>query len=308
MFSHNRGETEMRHRDQMDQNNDTSTGAGVHDGVATLTDLMSPDRPRAGKHRAPVAIPTQKLPTHDTDATGTAAEASGSAADASRRAGAHRAPVSVSEPAIATVIELPTQARQPVTQPSGEPADQPVEQSVFQPLPKPLPQSIARSAQPAEPVEIPQTAEWRASHFPRVFTGGLLGTSIAGTTALAIRYAQNRTSDDFVSLVIGLAVVVILWALMIASTPQVVTIKGSVLTVRNTGGENSFDLADGLQEVDVVGNPRTSHWAVLLHRPNSTSVVLRRHDVVAAELDPIVRHYRMVAERRFAERNARFSL
>jgi hypothetical protein len=298
----------MRHRDQMDETSETSTGAGLHDTVATLTELMSADRPQAGKHRAPVAIPAQKLPTHDTDATSAGSDLSGPAADAAarRRPGAHRAPVRPARSTIATVTELPTQARQLVTQPRQQPVDQPL----FPPPPKPLARPVRQAAaQPtAEPVAIPQTAEWRASHFPRVFTGGLLGTAIAGTTALAIRYAQNRTSDDFVSLVIGLAVVVVLWALLIASTPQVVSIKGSVLTVRNSGGETSFDLADGLQEVDVVGNPRTSHWAVLLHRPNSTSVVLRRHDVVASELDPIVRHYRTVAERRFAERNARFSL
>jgi hypothetical protein len=296
----------MRHREHMGETSETSTGAGVHDTVVTLTELMSADRPQAGKHRLPVAIPAQKLPTHDTDAASSQSGLSGPPADAParRRPGAHRAPVRPARSTIATVTELPTQARQLVTQPRQQPVDQPV----FPP--KPLAQPVRHAAaQPTgEPVAIPQTAEWRASHFPRVFTGGLLGTAIAGTTALAIRYAQNRTSDDFVSLVIGLAVVVVLWALLIASTPQVVSIEGSVLTVRNSGGETSFDLADGLQEVDVVGNPRTSHWAVLLHRPNSTSVVLRRHDVVASELDPIVRHYRTVAERRFAERNARFSL
>ena len=154
---------------------------------------------------------------------------------------------------------------------------------------------------------IPTTALWRASHIPRVLVGTLLALATVGTSGLGVRYAQSRGSDDFVSLTIGLGVVVILWAVLIASTPQVVRLDGSVLTVRNSGGVDSFDLADGLQNVEVVGDPRTSHWAVLLHRPNSTTVVLRRHDVKASEVDPIVRHFRAVANRRGTDRNARFS-
>ena len=104
-----------------------------------------------------------------------------------------------------------------------------------------------------------------------------------------------------------MVVVVVLWAMLIASTPQEVTLKGSVLTVHNSGGYERFDLADGLQPVDLVGDPRSSKWAVLLHRADRSSVVLRRHDVVATELDPIVRHYRSVADQRFNERSARFT-
>jgi hypothetical protein len=288
MFSHNGGKTEMRHREQTDEiSSEASTGAGVHDTVATLTELMSADRRQAGRHRAPVAIPTQKLPTHDTDADSTRSELSASAPDAPsrRRPGAHRAPVRPTPSTIATVTELPTQARQVVAQPVRQAAAQPT----------------------AEPV-IPHTAEWRASHFPRVFIGGLLGTAIAGTTALAIRYAQSQTLEDFIPLAVGLAVVVLLWGILIASTPQIVRLKGSWLSVHNTLGSARFDLADGLQEADIVGTPESSHWALLLHRPNSASLVLTHKDVVPAELDPIVRHYRTVAERRFAERNARFSL
>lgn len=169
-----------------------------------------------------------------------------------------------------------------------------------------------RSVTPIEPVAdvapaVPETALWRASHLPRVFVGTLLALAAVGTSGLGVRYTQSRGSDDFVSLVIGLAVVVVLWAVLIASTPQVVRLQGSVLTVHNSGGTERFDLADRLQDVEVVGDPKTSHWAVLLHRPNNTTVVLRRHDVNASELDPIVRHFRTVAHRRGAERDARFS-
>ncbi len=154
---------------------------------------------------------------------------------------------------------------------------------------------------------IPDQAQWRASHLPRVFAGTLLALAVAGTAGLGVRYVQTRGSDDFISLAIGLGVIVVLWAVLIASTPQVVKLDGSVLSVSNTSGAETFDLADALQAVDVVGDPRTSHWAVLLHRPNSTTVVLRRHDVDAFEVDTIVRHFRSVANRRFSDRESRFN-
>lgn len=155
--------------------------------------------------------------------------------------------------------------------------------------------------------EIPETARWRASNGPRVFAGGLLVAACLGATALAFRFEASRNADDFVSLAIGCGIVVALWAIMIASAPQAVTLRGSLLTLHHRGGYERFDLADGLQPVDLVGDPRSSQWALLLHRPDCSSVVLRRRDVDAVALDPIVRHYRDIAEHRNAEREARFS-
>jgi hypothetical protein len=147
---------------------------------------------------------------------------------------------------------------------------------------------------------IPDTARWTASHLPRVFTGALLALSVVGSWVLGVRFEESRLPQDFVSLFIGVGVVVVLWALLIATTPQEITLKGSVLTIHNSSGRESFDLADGLQPIDIVGTPRQRKWAVLLHRADQTSVVLRRHDINAVEFDPIVRHYREIVGRRFA--------
>ena len=163
------------------------------------------------------------------------------------------------------------------------------------------------SAAPEPTTHIPATAQWRASHAPRVFAAALLLLAVGGTSALGLRYADTRSPDDLLSVVLGIAVVVGLWALLIASTPQVVSLRGSVLTIRNSSGTERFDLADGLQPVDMIGQPRSSGWALLLHRSNNTSVVLRRRDVDAVTLDPIVRHYRAMAEQRFTTRQVRFS-
>ena len=154
---------------------------------------------------------------------------------------------------------------------------------------------------------IPENASWRASHLPRVFAGALLALSVIGTWVLGVRFEASRLPEDFVSLFIGVGVVVVLWALLIATTPQELTLHGSVLTIHNSAGRESFDLADGLQPVDIIGDPRRRKWAVLLHRADRTSVVLRRHDVNAVEFDPIVRHYREIVGRRFAGHAAQIS-
>lgn len=200
--------------------------------------------------------------------------------------------------------QIPTQS-----QPTHDDDVQPQVEAHVQPGVEPrleAPVVRRRPATEVAPAVIPATARWRASHLPRIFAGTVMALAALGTSVLGVRYAQSSTSDGFVSLATGLAIVVILWAIVIASTPQSVTLENSVLTVRNSRGSESFDLVDALQAVDVVGDPRTSHWAVLLHRANSTTVVLRHHDVIASELDPIVRHYRAIADLSWSERQSRF--
>jgi hypothetical protein len=169
----------------------------------------------------------------------------------------------------------------------------------------PVPEVVEEVVTP--PARLPASVQWKASHGPRIFAAAMLLFSVGGTSALGLRYAETHGSDEFISLVVGIGVIVALWALLIASTPQVVSLRGSILTVRNSSGSERFDLADGLQPVDVVGEPRSSQWALLLHRSNNTSVVLRRRDVDAATLDPIVRHYRAMADQRYNDRQVRFS-
>jgi hypothetical protein len=131
--------------------------------------------------------------------------------------------------------------------------------------------------------------------------------SVVGTWVLGVRFEESRLPQDFVSLFIGVGVVVVLWALLIASTPQEITLKGSVLTIHNSSGRESFDLADGLQPIDIIGTPRQRKWAVLLHRADRSSVTLRRHDINAVEFDPIVRHYREIVGQPFAGHASSFN-
>ena len=101
---------------------------------------------------------------------------------------------------------------------------------------------------------------------------------------------------------------VVLWALLIATHPAGGhPAAGRCSPFTTAAGRESFDLADGLQPIDIIGTPRQRKWAVLLHRSDRTSVVLRRHDVNAVEFDPIVRHYREIVGRRFAGHATRFN-
>ena len=199
---------------------------------------------------------------------------------------------------------VPTQ-KQPVHE-SVEPAER-VRSVVPRPTVETPPATESQASPETPSYRVPAHAQWKAGQGPRMFAASLLLLSVGGASALGLRYAQSHRPDDLLSLVVGIGVVVALWAMLIASTPQVVSLRGSVLTVRNSSGTERFDLGDALQPVDLVGEPRSSHWALLLHRPNNTSVVLRRRDVDAAALDPIVRHYRAMADQRYSDRQVRFS-
>ncbi len=153
---------------------------------------------------------------------------------------------------------------------------------------------------------IPEHAGWRGGSLPRLLAVTMLVAACLGTTSLAVEYADLRSSSNGISLALGVAVIVGLWGLLIASSPQVVQLSGSILTIKNSRGVESFDLANGLQPVDLVGDPTRSQWALLLHRLDGSTLVLRRRDVDAVELDRIVRHYRRIAERSRTDRDARF--
>jgi hypothetical protein len=259
----------MRHRGESGAAR--SVVSGVSGTLARLTDLLSEEQATGGRHKLPTEplIPTQKVPTHErlTDTVGV-----GELTETDE---------------VSATVETVEAVEAVEAAPAVEPAQVPVPTQV--------------------PHHLPASVQWKASHGPRVLAAVLLLLAVAGTSALGLRYVETRGSDEFISVVIGVGVVVALWGLLIASTPQVVSLRGSILTVRNSSGSERFDLADGLQPVDVVGEPRSSQWAVLLHRPNNTSVVLRRRDVDAVALDPIVRHYRAMADQRYADRQARFS-
>ena len=289
----------MRHRDEAPQPRavESTTDGDVRTlglTTATGTPPVVPTQPTVvGKHKAPTMplIPAQKQPVHEPLSPAEAPVETPAEASVETPAEA-----SVETPAEASVVI-------PAETPVETPAETPVEASVETPV-----ETSVETPQAEEATfTAPHTARWRASHGPRMLAGVLLVLAVGGTSALGLQYQQDPGRDELISLAIGLVVVVGLWAMLIASTPQVVSLRGSVLTIHNSSGTERFDLADSLQPVDLVGEPHSSKWALVLHRANHTSLVLRRRDVNATQLDPVVRHYRIVAARTYAERQARFS-
>jgi hypothetical protein len=279
----------MRHRDEAPQPRAVESAT---DGDVRTLDLTAdtppvvPTQPTVvGRHKAPTMplIPAQKQPVHE--------------------------PLPPVEAPVEAPVETPAEAS--VETPAEASVQTPVEASVETPAEASVETPVEASVETPQAEEAtftaPHTARWRASHGPRMLAGVLLVLAVGGTSALGLQYQQNPGRDELISLAIGLVVVVGLWAMLIASTPQVVSLRGSVLTIHNSSGTERFDLGDTLQPVDLVGEPHSSKWALVLHRANHTSLVLRRRDVNAAQLDPVVRHYRTVAARTYAERQARFS-
>jgi hypothetical protein len=153
-----------------------------------------------------------------------------------------------------------------------------------------------------------QTYKWRARHHLRSFTFLLLLASAAALGMTGRLFAEARTNDRMEWLVCAALAVAGLWALLTATAPQVVTLRGSILTVKGRRGVERFDLAEGMQQVDLVGDPTSSKWSLVLHRPDCSTLQLDRRDVHAPTLDPLVRSLRNVAEHRRAEHWARLGL
>lgn len=202
-------------------------------------------------------------------------------------------------PAPATPLTIPTQKLPlhevitPVSPPHLELVPE-IDSTVAAPLAAQIPSATAAGRPDCVPLE----AQWTARHLTRIVGAGLLVLALAGTGLLGQRYYRTGTSADLSALVIALVVVVVLWGVLIVSAPQLVSLRGSVLAVYASSEGETFDLADPDLQVDVVSVPEDSDWAVVLRRQDDTALVLRRGDVDAVEFDPIVRHYRTLAESR----------
>lgn len=202
-----------------------------------------------------------------------------------------------------TPLTIPTQKLplHEVITPEAPPALQPALQLVPDLAPDvevAVPTAIPSASTAARPDWVPLEAQWTARHLTRIVGAGLLVLALAGTGLLGERYYRTGTSSDLSALVIALVVVVVLWGVLIVSAPQLVSLRGSVLAVYASSEGETFDLADPDLQVDVVSVPEDSDWAVVLRRQDDSALVLRRGDVDAVEFDPIVRHYRTVAESR----------
>lgn len=189
--------------------------------------------------------------------------------------------------------------------PDAKPRDLPATRPVVLPLVTPV-EAPATSAGVVRDLRATE-GQWTAPQPGRWICAGLLLVALSGTGVLGWRYYDRGTSADLTALVVGLAVVVVLWGLTVIATPQVVNVRGSVLTVFAGRDEERYDLADLDQEVDLTGEPGSASWALVLHRRDGSARVIRAADADSTVLDALVRLHRDRAAERAADRERRFT-
>jgi hypothetical protein len=95
--------------------------------------------------------------------------------------------------------------------------------------------------------------------------------------------------------------VVALWAVLQARVPQTVTLKNSVIEIKNNGHSERFDLADPTVEVLA----RDGEMAFRCY--DGRFAIVRSRDVDWKEFTHVVMHYQNHADRKAEERKVRFS-
>lgn len=199
----------------------------------------------------------------------------------------------------AAVVTLEEPEPEPGPGPDAAPAERPADTAVGTLEPEEL--AGAGQESPVLPATvIPSNATWKSRHLGRTVLSIVTAAALMATIPAGVYYWQMRT-DERMHLFITVATFAIgLWAILSSRRPQVVTLNGSLLTVRGRRADETFDLADALQRVELSGQPRKLRWSLALARVDKSELVLGPRDVDAIQLDPIVRYYRELAERRRA--------
>jgi hypothetical protein len=160
----------------------------------------------------------------------------------------------------------------------------------------------------AAPEDVLDQAHWRRRHLGRTMLGVAAITALGVTVPEAVTYWHVRSPEVLQDLMVRVTFAIGLWSILASCPPQQVTLRGSVLRVHGPGVEETFDLADALQRVEVSGRAGKRDWQLRFGRPDDRDLVLTRRDVDSAALDPVVRHHRRVAERRRHREWARLGL
>lgn len=156
--------------------------------------------------------------------------------------------------------------------------------------------------------DIPQTAHWVESARPRVVAGTLLAASVAGAVACLVLTITTQSVGAVVGLVMSAFLAVLCRGAMMSAGLATVDLKGSMLTVRQNGYVDTFDLAGPVQLVELAGRPQRRDWRLHLETADGRVVELDGHQVDSARLHTIVEYYRAIASRERRERKRRNSL
>lgn len=155
---------------------------------------------------------------------------------------------------------------------------------------------------------IPESAHWVEHRRPRLVVGILLTVSLLAGLGFLVVAAITQEAAAIVGLGACGVLVVLFRATLMSTGVTTTELKGTILKVRMNGELHVFKLDDPGHLIEIVGDPGSSSWKLILESPTGRVVKLDASHVNAEEMHPIAEHYRDVAERERELRRYRFNL
>jgi hypothetical protein len=201
-----------------------------------------------------------------------------------------------------TPVWVPTQGTPQQTRPSHELIEaDPIDSGADAALLDPEWTQVARRE------DLLRHARWRAPHHSRIAVAMLLAAAVAASVVIGTGLLEQQSTPT-----LGLALSCLLaasglYAILVATTPTVVTLDEVTLTVRHRGRTDSFDLTHPYEDVQVSGKPGTAKWVMRLGCPDGHTIVVNGRMVDSRRLAPAVAYAQEYAQRGRDAREERFN-
>jgi hypothetical protein len=159
---------------------------------------------------------------------------------------------------------------------------------VTAPLVAPVVTPVVGTREPA----VPMIVEFAPRTRVRRLVGLLLLAALAATALAAYDAWQGRTSTSIgVAATLGVLTAII-WAARAGSAVARLTVSGGQLEIMRGGSRHRFDLASSYAPIEVVGEPGSRGWKVLIARRGMAPYVIDSSMVDPTEFMRVLRHYR----------------
>jgi hypothetical protein len=165
---------------------------------------------------------------------------------------------------------------------------------------------LKQAAQVGRPDDVLHEAHWSGQSTGRTAMSLLLIAAAMCTLGAAALTVRTPDGDNASLLAICALATVGLFAIMATTRPMEVDLKGSMLTVHHRDTVDTFDLADPFQPVQIRGSLGSPSWSLALGKIDGGTVVVGSRTVKAAQLHPVVVHYRTKADSLRRARDQRF--
>lgn len=156
--------------------------------------------------------------------------------------------------------------------------------------------------------KVPESAHWIEHRRPRLVVGILLTLSLLGGIGFLVLAIVTQDTAAIIGLAACGFLTVLFRATLMSKGVTTTDLKGAILKVRMDGDLHVFKLDDPDHIVQVVGQPGSSGWKVILEAPDGKTIQLDASHVNAAEMHPIAEYYHAIAQRERDRRSYRFNL